>query len=99
MASGLHTVSALYRLVYDGLMSRVAVAAGRGVTVRAKAPVHPDELIDVRTTISDVQESPTRAGYGIVTITAEGTNPAGDVAMVATFEALVHRRAALPEAS
>jgi hypothetical protein len=35
VASGLHTVSAIYRLLYDGLMSEIALTAGRGVEFRA----------------------------------------------------------------
>ena len=92
VASGLHTVSAIYRLLYDGLMSEIALTAGRGVEFRATAPVRPDERMTVRASVTMAHDAPRRPDQGVVRITAEAINPAGVTAMVATFEPLVRRR-------
>ena len=92
VASGLHTVSAMYRLLYDGLMSEMAAHRGRGVEFRATAPVRPDERMQVRAGSDHGRRCARRANQGIVRITVEAINPAGVTAMVATFEPLVRRR-------
>ncbi len=94
VASGLHTLSAAYRLVWDGLTSDVALVAGRRVTFRMKAPVRPGEEITVRVAVTEVRDAK-RPEHGIGVFAAEALHPSGVVAMEATFEALVLRRTPL----
>ena len=95
VASGLHTLSAAYRLVWDGLTSNVALVAGRRVTFQMKAPVRPGELISVRVSVTEVRDAK-RPEHGIGVFSAEALHATGVVAMEATFEALVERRNAAP---
>ena len=91
IATGLHTLSAVTRLQYDGVISKVAMIGGREVSFRMPRPVRPDERIEVRTSVTEQRDS-RRDDHGIVVFTGEAINPAAAVVMIATFEVVVQRR-------
>jgi acyl dehydratase len=95
VASGLHTFVVFSRLLYDGLISDIAVVAGRGLReMRLKAPVRPDERIHGRAEILEKRPSSSRPSYGDVAVYSEAARDDGTVVLTVIGEMLVQRRSA-----
>lgn len=93
VASGVHTIAAFSRLMFDGFVSDVAVTAGRGVReLQLRSPVRPDEEIHARVEVVGIREAPRRPDSGIVTIAAQARKSDGTVVLTLTSEVLVSRR-------
>ena len=94
VASGVHTLGVYSRLMYDGLMRHVAMAAGRGLDeVRLRAPVRPGDVISGRARVAAVDDA-RRPEHGLVTLECELRNQEDTVVLSLSTQIQVYRRAA-----
>lgn len=91
IASGIHTMAILQRLLVDGFLTRVAVVAGRGIDHLAfPAPVRPDDVLTGEVTVTAVR--PGRPGRADVTTRLTLTNQHDTVVLDMTAVSVIARR-------
>ena len=91
IASGAHVVAICVRLACDGMMSRAAAIAGRGIReVRFRRPVRPGMRLTGTTTV--VERKMVDEGRGSVVIRNEIVDQDGELVMVLEGETLIRRR-------
>jgi acyl dehydratase len=94
VASGVHTLGVYSRLMYDGLMRHVAMAAGRGLDrVRLRAPVRPGDVLSGRALVTSVGDA-RRPEHGLVTLECELRSQNDIVVLSLSTQLQVYRRAA-----
>lgn len=94
VASGVHTLGVYSRLMYDGLMRHVAMAAGRGLDeVRLRTPVRPGDVLSGQARVAAVGDA-RRPEHGLVSLACELRNQDGNVVLTLETEIQVYRRAA-----
>lgn len=91
VASGLHSIAVFTRLFADGITSRSAVIAGRGVDrVRLRRPVRPGVELTAAATVAHVELR--EDGRGVVRWSGELRDGAGELLLTLEIEGLVRRR-------
>ncbi|WP_431281556.1 MaoC/PaaZ C-terminal domain-containing protein [Humitalea sp. 24SJ18S-53] len=79
VASGLHTLSAVFgRLITSGLIADVSLG-GNQMDVKWPAPLRPDEEVAVRVEVLDLRPSASRASLGIARLRYVATRTADGV--------------------
>ena len=79
IASGIHTLAAVVRAQYDGLMSRVAAVAGVGFDgLRFRTPVRPGQTLQLTVTVVDVSPQRPDRDWGQVIFRLDVTNSDGE---------------------
>lgn len=92
VASGLHTLSAVFgRLIASGLIAEISLG-GTGMDVRWPAPLRPGEAVRVRVEVLEVAPSRTRADRGRARLRYTATREADGVVVLDVSAAHVLRR-------
>lgn len=79
VASGLHTLSAVFgRLISSGLIADVSLG-GNQMEVKWPAPLRPDEEVGVQVTVLELRPSASRANLGIARLRYVATRTADGV--------------------
>jgi acyl dehydratase len=78
IASGWHTVAAMMRLIVANFLPANGLASPGIDELRWLLPVHPNEVLAVRGTVTEARRSRSRPDRGLVTSHVEVVNEAGD---------------------
>lgn len=82
VASGLHTLSAVFgRLITSGLIADVSLG-GNQMEIKWPAPLRPDEEVAVRVEVLEVRPSASRANLGIARLRYVATRTADGVVVL-----------------
>lgn len=96
IASGMHTLSILMRMVVDGLLHETAGLGSPGIDeARWLLPVRPDDTLSVKFTVVESIPSRSRPERGVLASVAEVRNQKGEVVAIQKGKVMVARR---PEA-
>ena len=92
-ASGWHTCAMVMRLNYDGWIFRTASMGAPGIDeVRWIKPVRPGDTLQMQLKIMDARISRSRPDMGLVGMTGEISNGAGDIVMTQTHTQMIEVR-------
>jgi acyl dehydratase len=78
IASGWHTIAALMRLIVENGLPEGGLASPGIDELRWLLPVHPDETLRARLTVTEARRSRSRPDRGLVTSFVEVMNAAGE---------------------
>lgn len=96
-ASGWQTAAFGMRLYYDGFVRHVASMGAPGVDeVRWVRPVRPGDSLNLVLTIGETRVSASKPDRGLVAVTLDIRNGAGETVMVQRGPLIVQRRGAVP---
>lgn len=91
IASGIHTMAMMQRLLVDGFLTRVVVVAGRGIDqLSFPAPVRPGDVLTGAVEITAIE--PGRPGRADVTTRLSLRNQDGVVVLDMTAVSVIARR-------
>lgn len=91
IASGIHSMAIMQRLLVDGFLTRVVVVAGRGIDhLSFTAPVRPGDVLTGAVEVLAVE--PGRPGRADVTTRLTLTNHHHEVALAMTAVSVIARR-------
>ncbi len=93
IASGFHTLSAAFRVLYQTGFLVDASLGGPGVDeLRWTAPVRPGDTLRSVATVKEIAPSRSKPDRGILRLGVEALNQRGETVMTCTFIILVKRR-------
>lgn len=92
IASGLHTLSILMRMTVDGLLHETAALGSPGIDQsRWLIPVRPGDTLSARLTVVNTVPSRSRPERGVVELSTEVLNQAGEVVATQNGKVMVAR--------
>ncbi len=95
IASGLHTLSMLMRMTVDGLLHETAALGSPGIDQsRWLVPVRPGDTLSARLTAENSIPSRSRPERGVLELSTEVLNQAGEVVAAQKGKVMVARRPA-----
>lgn len=93
IASGWQTCGVYMRLLYDGVLHRIAGMGSPGVDeLRWLGPVRPGDTLSAKLRIEAVRASASKPDRGIVTTAGEMRNQDGDLVLTLKSPLMVKRR-------